>query len=152
MIKSQRFIDTPLFRSKFVEGNPDECWIWTGTIGGDGYGRIHDTRAHRLSFAVFNKRPPKNSVCHSCDNPLCVNPHHLWEGTAKENADDMSNKGRARRQNVTHCPKGHEYTPENTIHKKAGLNRRDCRSCDNARAKANYYKRKATTAPASPTT
>jgi len=77
-----------------------QCIIWTGNTDSYGYGlmRIGKGRekAHRLSFKIHNGEIPKNMcVCHACDNPLCVNPLHLWLGTQSENLKDMKSKGRA---------------------------------------------------------
>lgn len=74
------------------------CWIWTGAVGGR-YGQIRkDGRAqyaHRVSFEAHKGKIPDGlSVCHVCDEPLCVNPAHLFSGTHSENIKDMHNKGR----------------------------------------------------------
>ena len=79
------------------------CWLWTGAKqGGRGgkYGAFQlgwkkQKRAHRLSFEITNGPIPGGMmVCHVCDVPLCVNPAHLFLGTAKENTDDMDAKNR----------------------------------------------------------
>ncbi len=83
----------------------DECWHWTGQILSNGYGRISlgskkdgADGAHRVSWKLFNKKdiPDGMFVMHKCDNPSCVNPHHLSIGTPKENTQDMIAKGRKR--------------------------------------------------------
>lgn len=52
---------------------------------------------HRVSWIIyFGKIPYNLHVLHHCDNPLCVNPNHLWLGTQKDNNEDMMNKGRNR--------------------------------------------------------
>ncbi len=80
------------------------CIIWVGSVVGSmGYGTLRITennkhkiyRAHRLSyylnFGFFDK---SLLVCHKCDNPKCINPKHLFLGTAKDNVIDCINKGR----------------------------------------------------------
>lgn len=95
------------FWAKVDKGEPDECWEWTGAKS-RGYGTI--TRdaadggttalAHRVSWEIHNGPIPKNMsyhgmvVAHSCDNPACVNPNHLWLGTQGQNLKDMIEKGR----------------------------------------------------------
>jgi DNA-binding XRE family transcriptional regulator len=78
------------------------CWIWQGAINEGGYGIFWDNnkpiRAHRWSFKFFNGEL-NDDICvlHNCpegDNPLCVNPHHLFLGTRADNIQDMVSKGR----------------------------------------------------------
>ena len=83
-----------------IEG---DCWIWTKSLNGLGYGRIGRTRngkptwrlAHRVSYEHFVGPIPKGMfVLHRCDTPPCVNPDHLFLGTHAENMHDMLTKGR----------------------------------------------------------
>ena len=79
--------------------NTDRCWSWKGCKDKNGYGRMtfnrKDYRAHRISWEITNGEiPQKMIICHSCDNPSCVNPNHLFLGTHKLNNQDMINKGR----------------------------------------------------------
>ena len=77
------------------------CWVWMGNTRGRGvkYGGIRvemkTYSAHRVAWQEFcGEIPTGLRVCHSCDNPLCVNPHHLWLGTDEDNVRDCRNKGR----------------------------------------------------------
>lgn len=86
--------------------SPDGCWYWTGSVR-NGYGTILipdkkvPVSTHRLSYQ-FHKGPIPDGlfVCHRCDNPLCINPDHLFLGTAADNNQDRTRKGRGR------APKG----------------------------------------------
>lgn len=122
------------------------CWIWIGCYWKDGYALYGTTsgpkKAHRLSYEAFNnvKIPPGMFCCHKCDTPACVNPAHLFLGTAKQNTMDMIKKGRkvdghAKR---THCKNGHPYKDNLKPHHSGA---RQCRICSNA-SSARYYKRK----------
>lgn len=75
------------------------CWLWLGSIKKNGYGNMafggSFTQAHRVSYMAFKGEIPSGFViCHSCDNPSCVNPDHLWHGTYSDNMKDASKKGR----------------------------------------------------------
>ncbi len=74
------------------------CIEWTG-YKTFGYGKIrvgkNKIRAHRAAYLVYKGKIPKGMlVCHKCDNPSCVNPDHLFLGTALDNAKDRDSKGR----------------------------------------------------------
>lgn len=79
----------------------DCCWIWTGTKDKDGYGLFghgrRQLRAHVAALAVDGRPVPKGFYgCHTCDNPSCVNPAHLYVGTPTQNAQDAVRRGRLR--------------------------------------------------------
>lgn len=86
------------FQSKIKKTK--NCWLFLGHKDKDGYGRFsvgHDLTvgAHRFSYELFKGPIPKDIfVCHSCDNPSCINPKHLWLGTCKDNLLDRDKKGR----------------------------------------------------------
>jgi predicted transcriptional regulator len=93
--------DENRFWSK-VETSDDNtvCWNVVAMSLTNRYGSFYANnkhiRAHRFSFQLKHNRLIKKNmvICHSCDNPLCVNPAHLSEGTQQENITDMCNKGR----------------------------------------------------------
>lgn len=78
------------------------CIEWTGTKTKKGYGVLRlagagsrKTTAHRIAWALKHGDLAANVlVLHRCDNPSCVNPNHLFIGSAKQNTEDMVSKGR----------------------------------------------------------
>jgi hypothetical protein len=127
------------FHSRYVRGEPDECWIWLGHLSRDGYGRIEQRgqkmKAHRLALVLKLGRDlkPGKVPNHMCGNPPCVNPEHLQESTPRENAlhgNTITSDCLAR----THCPQGHELTEANCPPSDWARGRRGCRTCHRAAA------------------
>lgn len=87
------------FERKVKKGKNNECWNWVACLTHDNYGKFwfqeKTMKAHKVSFILNRGKVPKGlCVLHLCDNPLCVNPRHLWLGTQIENIKDRDKKGR----------------------------------------------------------
>ena len=111
------------------------CWEWAMYRDSHGYGKLSynghaGLLAHRMSFLSFKGPIGEFDVCHKCDNPPCINPDHLFLGTAKDNARDMMRKSRhpfAAEKTKTHCKRGHSLAGKNLrVHKNG---RRQCILC-----------------------
>lgn len=102
------------------------CWLWTAQTSIDGYARFAfrgGQLGHRFAYEVANGAIPGDlQIDHLCRQRCCVNPDHLEAVTQKENMR-RGLKGAL----TTHCPHGHEYTPENTTDN--GRGGRVCREC-----------------------
>jgi hypothetical protein len=87
---------------RFVRiGDPGECWEWTGSKKPSGYGRFSSGGhngvtliASRVAYFAAYRTLDERFVCHSCDNPSCCNPAHLFLGTNSDNQKDSHRKGR----------------------------------------------------------
>jgi len=131
----------PRFWSKVLKGEGDACWIWTGARRAP-YGQLKAgnrlIKTHRFSWQLhYGAIPDGMHILHKCDTPLCVRPDHLFLGTHADNMHDFASKGRHWLSKRTHCARGHEFTPENTVVRRNGS--RGCRQCrrengDKARA------------------
>jgi hypothetical protein len=88
-----------LLAKVIIPDDPDACWGWAACFKETGYGRIRvdwiEYIASRLSYAVHFQDPGDLDVCHSCDNPACCNPRHLYLGTHADNMRDTVTRGRS---------------------------------------------------------
>jgi hypothetical protein len=130
-----------------IEVDAIGCWIWQLSLRTDGYGQVSHkhgkpTAAHRrMWFALYGENPWDEGkyICHSCDVRPCINPLHLWKGTPLDNNRDRDAKGRNPQLNMTHCYRGHEFTPETT--RVRGKNKA-CRICLNAAVRRGRKRRR----------
>lgn len=117
---------------------PSGCWIWTGATT-RGYGVIGrgrrgqgTTLTHRAAYELLVGPIPidRPHLDHLCRQPLCCNPAHLEPVTQMEN-----NARQWAAMRKPHCPRGHEFTPENT-YRIPSTGSRMCRQCVRARERA----------------
>ena len=85
------------FLDKILIGN--DCWEWQGAKERAGYGHLNNrgqmVKAHKFSYEIFIGKINKGmEICHRCDNPPCVRPSHLFQGSRADNAMDAFLKGR----------------------------------------------------------
>lgn len=94
----------------------ERCIEWGGARNAGGYGvmpkAVHGSRlAHRAALAEKLRRPVQGEARHTCDNPPCINPEHLLEGSHAENMADAAARNRtARGPRKTTCVRGHDVT------------------------------------------
>ena len=134
------------FWSKVDVRGPGECWLWTaGTTHGYGHLKLggRHVGAHRVMWLLVHGEELESDqyVCHTCDNPPCCNPAHLFLGDALINVQDMMAKGRGTPRQET-CLHGHASTEENSIYggKSGG---RACRACRNRHIRECRARKKA---------
>ena len=137
------------FWARVIIRGPNECWPWVGNERGiDRRGRLvfngRGMAASRIAWCLWAMvTPPKHLfVCHKCNNPKCCNPSHLYLGTRHQNILDAVAAGTHARMGATHCPNGHERTPENTVTEKNGCRR--CRKCKLARMMDYHHRNRET--------
>jgi hypothetical protein len=89
------------FHEKWKLNKRSGCWEWTASVAGKGYGQIklpgerRQIYAHRLSYLIhYGHLADDLLICHTCDNPKCVKPSHLFVGTPADNLQDMKAKDR----------------------------------------------------------
>lgn len=110
------------------------CWLWTGVLDHNGYGRLGRDSAHRTGYLLSGRRIPKGMVLdHLCRIRCCVNPAHLEPVTQRENCRRglVGRPSGDRMLAKTHCPSGHAYAGDNLYieHKPNGRSARHCRIC-----------------------
>jgi hypothetical protein len=112
----------------------DNCWIWSGRLDPDGYGRLKANgrvMVHQIIYELMHGPIPKGyELHHICRIPACVNPEHLELKTPAEHR--MIHR-------LIHCQRGHEFTPENTVVRRNGD--RQCRICVNARWRERWHRK-----------
>lgn len=134
------------FKSK-VQVSDGGCYIWRGAKDKDGYGVTSFEgkwwRAHRLSYHLFKGKIIKgNIICHTCDNPSCVSPTHLYQGTHQDNNRDTVKRGRYKNKFSvrTHCHLGHPLSGDNLYQ---ASDKRVCKTCRREADKRRYHRSKA---------
>lgn len=125
---------------------PSSWWEWTGSIAHE-YGVVRlvgnkQDYAHRLLYRMFRGPIPKGrELHHHCSMKRCVNPWHLQPMTRSEHML-MDGHRTAVQIQRTHCPKGHEYTQDNTLRKKNQPTKRECKQCTYERNARNRQRRR----------
>lgn len=106
---------------------PNGCWEWLLSLDGCGYGVYRNSRAHIVAYLAWVGEVPDGfELDHLCRNRRCCNPVHL------EVVTHLENMRRGATSKKTHCPRGHLYDIERTVHRSNGYTHqaRACSRCD----------------------
>ena len=131
-----------------VEPEPNSgCWLWSGSVTKNGYGRFGISRrdvrwAHRVAYEHWHGPIPDGlQIDHLCRVRSCVNPEHLEAVTCRTNLlRGIGFTGRQARQ--THCLRGHLLEGDNLSSWHLKHKQRHCRSCDRIRQPGYDRKRR----------
>lgn len=145
---------TPLdrFHNSYTPEPNTGCWLWDKKIHESGYakfyinGKMKTASRWILSAKIGRELSSNEFACHKCDTPSCVNPDHLFVGTAKENMQDALRKNRMkpRKPNGNFCSNGHEYLEGNfRLIERNGKIVRSCKLCIAANGRSWYLHNKA---------
>jgi hypothetical protein len=127
----RRLVNGDVWNQIDTSAGPSGCWPWQLSTASHGYGRVLlNGRTWAVHVLAYESRvgpvPTGLELDHLCGNKACCNPAHLEPVTHRVNilrADTPATVNAAK----THCPQGHEYTPENTWRVKDGFRR--CKIC-----------------------
>ena len=123
----------------------DEHWVWTGYVSKRGYGKAYwrgrDDYLHRITYEIcVGPIPEGMEIDHLCRVKICCYPPHL---EAVPHAVNIARgEGGKHHSAKTHCPKGHEYTPENTYPNRGNPNWRACKQCALDGSRIRYANKK----------
>lgn len=105
------------------------CWLWTGHVDDDEYGKIDKTVAHRYVYQhLVGEIRQGMTLDHTCEVRCCVNPAHMEQVTAGENSRRSYDRGRHFLKNMTHCANGHPFSGDNLYVNPNNL-KRICKTC-----------------------
>jgi hypothetical protein len=146
--------------SRWASPEPNSgCWLWEGACDKHGYGQLRFGQggpgslryATHIALELAGRPvPPGRFACHTCDNPPCVNPDHLFIGSQKENMADCIAKGRASKpptalkgqgRLTTHCRAGHDLATRGVHVDRNGV--QSCKVCRHLAKVAFRARRKA---------